>query len=180
MSLLFKKYKKEVVPSLLKDLGLKNVMQVPKLKSITLNMCLSEAVRNPKVLDLAAEQLTAIAGQKAVLTKAKKAIANFKLREGMPLGVRVTLRKEHMWNFLEKLVHFSIPKSKDFRGLSRKAFDGRGNYNMGVIEHIIFSEVDYDKIDKVRGFNISMSTTATNDQEGLALLEALGMPFKKK
>lgn len=180
MSLLFKKYKKEVVPSLLKDLGLKNVMQVPKLKSITLNMCLSEAVRNPKVLDLAAEQLTAIAGQKAVLTKAKKAIANFKLREGMPLGVRVTLRTEHMWNFLEKLVHFSIPKSKDFRGLSRKAFDGRGNYNMGVIEHIIFSEVDYDKIDKVRGFNISMSTTATNDQEGLALLEALGMPFKKK
>lgn len=180
MSLLQEKYRKEMVPSLMKELGLKNIMQVPKLKSITLNMCLSEAVRNPKVLDLATEQLTAIAGQKATLTRAKKAIANFKLREGMPLGVRVTLRKENMWHFLEKLIHFSIPKSKDFRGLSRKAFDGRGNYNMGVIEHIIFSEIDYDKIDKVRGFNISMSTTADNDQEGIALLETLGMPFKKK
>lgn len=180
MSLLSIKYKKEIAPTLMKDLKLKNIMQVPKLKSITLNMCLSEAVRNPKVLDLAAEQLSAIAGQKAVLTRAKKAIANFKLREGMPLGVRVTLRKEKMWNFLEKLIHFSIPKSKDFRGLSRKAFDGRGNYSMGVVEHIIFSEIDYDKIDKVRGFNISISTTALSDQEGLALLENLGMPFKKK
>jgi large subunit ribosomal protein L5 len=172
-------YKKEILPALIKELGVENVMQVPRIEKITLNVCMSEAVKNAKLLETARDELTAIAGQKAVITRAKKAIANFKLREGMPIGTKVTLRREKMWVFLEKLMHITIPRVRDFRGLSPKGFDGRGNYNMGLKEQIVFPEVDYDKIDLVRGMNISIGTTAKTDAEGKALLEALGFPFRK-
>jgi len=141
---------------------------------------MSEAVQNPKVVNTAIDQLTAITGQKAVPTKAKKAIANFKLREGMPLGARVTLRRENMWSFFDKLVHLALPQVRDFRGLSPKGFDGRGNYNMGIKEQIIFPEISYDKVDKVRGMNITICTSADNDTEAKSLLGHLGMPFKSK
>lgn len=179
MSLLKNKYDKEIAPALKDKLSLSNVVEVPKLEKIVLNVCISEAVKNPKVLNTAADELTAITGQKAVITKAKKAVANFKLREGMPLGARVTLRRENMWNFLEKMIHFSIPAVRDFRGLSSKGFDGRGNYNMGLKEQIVFPEIDYDKVDKLRGMNITICTSGKNDEQGRALLEALGMPFRK-
>jgi large subunit ribosomal protein L5 len=169
-----------MVPQLMKELGLQNVMQVPRVDKIVLNTCVNEAVRNPKVLVNAADELTAISGQKAVVTKAKKAISNFKLREGMPLGAMVTLRRERAWTFLERLIHLSLPRVRDFRGLSPKGFDGRGNYNMGLKEQFIFPEIEYDKVDSVRGLNISICTTAKTDHEGRALLEALGMPFRKK
>ena len=174
------KFKSEIGPALMKDLNINNVMQMPKLEKVTVNVCMGEAVKNPKLLDTAAKELTAITGQKAVITKAKKAIANFKLREGMPLGTKVTLRKDKMWTFVEKLIHISIPRVRDFRGLSPKGFDGRGNYNFGMKEQIIFPEIDYDKVDKVRGMNITINTTAKTDAEGKALLEALGFPFKKQ
>lgn len=173
-------YKTEIIPALKKELGVDNVMQIPKIEKITLNVCMGEAVKNPKLLETARDELTAITGQKAVITKAKKAIANFKLRAGIPLGAKVTLRKDHMWAFLEKLVHISIPRVRDFRGLSPKGFDGRGNYNMGLKEQIVFPEVDYDKVDKIRGLNITIGTTAKTDAEGRALLEALGFPFRKQ
>lgn len=173
-------YKTEIIPALKKELGLDNVMQIPKVEKITLNVCMGEAVKNPKLLETAREELTAITGQQAVITKAKKAIANFKLREGMPLGTKVTLRREKMWIFLEKLVHLSIPRVRDFRGLSPKGFDGRGNYNMGLKEQIVFPEVDYDRVDKIRGMNITIGTSAKTDAEGRALLEALGFPFRKQ
>lgn len=173
-------YKSEIIPALKKELGIENVMQIPKVEKITLNVCMGEAVKNPKLLETAREELTAITGQRAVITKAKKAIANFKLREGMPLGTKVTLRKDHMWTFLEKLIHISIPRVRDFRGFSPKGFDGRGNYNMGLKEQIIFPEIDYDKVDKIRGMNITICTSAKTDAEGRALLEALGFPFKKQ
>ena len=179
MSQLQEQYKKEIVPALKKQLGLKNVMQVPRLEKVVLNVCMGEAVKNPKILGKVVDELTVITGQKAQITKAKKAIANFKLREGMPLGASVTLRKEKMYVFLEKLIHFSIPRVSDFRGLSPKAFDGRGNYNMGLKEQIVFPEVDYDKVDKVRGMNITICTSSQTDAGGKALLEAVGMPFKK-
>ncbi len=175
-----KTYKTEVVQALQKELGLKNVMDIPRIEKITLNVCMGEAVKNPKLLETAREELTAITGQKAVVTKAKKAIANFKLREGMPIGTKVTLRREKMWSFLEKLVHLTIPRVRDFRGLSPKGFDGRGNYNMGLKEQIVFPEVDYDKVDQIRGMNITIGTTAKTDAEGRALLEALGFPFRKQ
>lgn len=179
MNRLHEKYNKEIAPSLMKTLGAKNVMQVPRLEKITLSVCLSEAVQNPKILNTVVDEITAIAGQKAVITKAKKAISNFKLRAGIPLGVRVTLRKERMWSFLDRLNTLALPRVRDFRGLPSKGFDGRGNYNMGLKEQIVFPEINYDKVDKVRGMNITICTTATNDAEGRALLEALGMPFRK-
>ncbi|NJL25877.1 MAG: 50S ribosomal protein L5 [Calothrix sp. SM1_5_4] len=177
---LHEKYKAEMVPTLMKELGLKSRMQVPGLKKIVVNLSTAEAVKNPKVLNNAVDELTAITGQKAVITKAKKSISNFKLREGMPIGVMVTLRKERMWAFLERLIHLSLPRVRDFRGLSLRGFDGRGNYNMGLKEQIIFPEIDYDRVDAVRGMNITICTSAANDNQGRALLEALGMPFRKR
>lgn len=174
------KFDKEISGALVKQLGLKNKMQVPRLEKVVINACINEAVKNPKVLVNAVEELTAITGQKAVVTKAKKAISNFKLREGMPIGAMVTLRKDRMWTFLERLIHLSLPRVRDFRGLSPRGFDGRGNYNMGLKEQIIFPEIDYDRVDSVRGMNITICTSAKNDNEGRALLEALGMPFRKK
>ena len=174
------KYSKEFAPALLKQLGLDSRMQVPTLQKIVVNMCVNAAVANPKVLNTAADELTAITGQKAVITKAKKSISNFKLREGMPLGAMVTLRREKMWAFMERLIHLSLPRVRDFRGLSPRGFDGRGNYNMGLKEQIIFPEIDYDRVDSVRGMNITICTTASNDNDGRALLESLGMPFRKR
>ena len=180
MKSLNESYKKEILPALHKQLDKKNVMQVPTLDKIVLNVTTGEAVKNPKILETIAGELAQIAGQKAVITRAKKSIANFKLREGMPLGSRVTLRRERMWAFLERLIHVSIPKVRDFRGLSPKGFDGRGNYNMGLKEQIVFPEVDYDKVEKIRGLSITICTTAESDGDGRALLEALGMPFRKR
>lgn len=179
MNRLQNKYNKEISPALMKQLGAKNVMQVPRLEKITLSVCLSEAVQNPKILNTVVDEITAITGQKAVITKAKKAISNFKLRAGIPLGVRVTLRRDRMWSFMDRLNTLALPRVRDFRGLPNKGFDGRGNYNMGLKEQIVFPEINYDKVDKVRGMNITICTTAKNDAEGRALLEALGMPFRK-
>jgi large subunit ribosomal protein L5 len=173
------KYKKEVVPQLLKQLGLNNIHQVPRVEKVVLSVCTAEAVKNPKMVNNIVDELTALAGQKAVPTKAKKAISNFKLREGIPLGAMVTLRNERAWVFIEKLIHFSLPRVRDFRGLSPRGFDGRGNYNMGIKEQIIFPEVDIEKVDMVRGMNITICTSAETDEQGRALLEALGMPFRK-
>lgn len=174
------KYKKEMVPALMKELGLKSSMQVPNLKKIVINLSTAEAVKNPKVLNTAVDEITAITGQKAVITKSKKSISNFKLREGMPIGVMVTLRKERMWAFLERLIHLSLPRVRDFRGLNARGFDGRGNYNMGLKEQTIFPEIDYDKAEMLRGMNITICTSASNDNQGKALLEHLGMPFRKR
>jgi len=173
------KYNKEIAPSLKKSLGMDNVMQVPRLEKITLSVCLSEAVQNPKILNTVVDEISSITGQKAVITKAKKAISNFKLRAGIPIGVRVTLRREKMWSFLDRLNTLALPRVRDFRGLPAKGFDGRGNYNMGLKEQIVFPEINYDRVDKVRGMNVTICTTAQNDTEGRALLEALGMPFRK-
>jgi large subunit ribosomal protein L5 len=171
-------YKDKVVPLLMKEFGYKNPMQVPRLEKITVNMGVGEAIQNIKVLDTAVDTLTAITGQKAVITKAKKSIANFKLREGMPIGAMVTLRQDIMYEFFDRLVNITLPRVRDFKGVSPKAFDGRGDYSLGVREQIIFPEVDYDKIDKIRGMNITIVTTAKNDEEARALLRHLGMPFR--
>ncbi len=171
-------YKEQVVPQLMEEFGYKNLMQVPKVVKVVLNMGVGEAIQNIKVLDAAAEELTMIAGQKAVINKAKRSIASFKLREGMPIGTSVTLRGPRMWYFLDKLMHIALPRVRDFRGVSPKAFDGRGNYTLGIKEHIIFPEIDYDKVDKIKGMNITIVTTAETDEEGRALLRLLGMPFK--
>jgi large subunit ribosomal protein L5 len=171
-------YLKEVVPQLMKTFGYKNVMQVPRLEKVTLNMGLGEAVQNIKILDSAVEELSLIAGQKAVITKAKRSIAAYKLREGMPIGVMVTLRRDRMLDFFDKLVNIDLPRVRDFRGVSGKAFDGRGNYSLGIREQIIFPEINLDKIDKVKGLNISIVTTAKTDEEGKELLRLLGMPFR--
>jgi large subunit ribosomal protein L5 len=179
MSRLKETYKKEIVPSLVKQLGYKSSMQVPRLEKIVISVCTSDAVQNPKIVNGIVDEISAIAGQKAVVTKAKKAISNFKLRKGIPLGVRVTLRREKMWSFLDRLQTLALPRVRDFRGLPSKGFDGRGNYNMGLKEQIVFPEINYDKIEKVRGMNITICTTASSDNEGRALLEALGMPFRK-
>jgi Ribosomal protein L5 len=179
MNRLQDKYNKEISPALMKQLGAENIMQVPRLEKITLSVCLSEAVQNPKILNTVVDEITAITGQKAVITKAKKAISNFKLRAGIPLGVRVTLRKERMWSFLDRLNTLALPRVRDFRGLPNKGFDGRGNYNMGLKEQIVFPEINFDKVDKTRGMNITICTSAKNDGEGRALLEALGLPFRK-
>ena len=172
-------YQNECVPQLMKEFGYKSIMEVPKLTMIVLNMGLGEAVQNPKIIDGAAQELTQIAGQKSVVTRAKKSIASFKLREGMPIGCRVTLRKDRMYDFYTKLVHIALPRVRDFRGVSPKAFDRRGNYAMGIKEQIIFPEIDYDKIDKIKGLNIVIGTSAKTDAEGRFLLKALGMPFRK-
>ena len=179
MNRLKETYTKEVVPSLKKQMGYKSSMQVPRLEKIVISVCTSEAVQNPKIVNGIVEEITAIAGQKAVITHAKKAISNFKLRKGIPLGVRVTLRREKMWSFLDRLNSLALPRVRDFRGLPPKGFDGRGNYNMGLKEQIVFPEINYDRVEKVRGMNITICTTAGNDNEGKALLEALGMPFRK-
>ena len=171
-------YLKDVVPQLMKTFGYKNVMQVPKLEKIILNMGLGEAVQNIKILDPAVEELNLISGQKAVITKAKRSIATYKLREGMPIGAMVTLRRNRMLEFFDKLVNVALPRVRDFRGVSGKAFDGRGNYALGIQEQIIFPEIIFDKIDKVKGLNISIVTTAKTDEEGKELLRLLGMPFR--
>jgi large subunit ribosomal protein L5 len=171
-------YEKEVVPALLDTFKYSNIMQVPKLEKIVLNIGMGEAIQNIKVLDSAVEELTAVAGQRPVITRAKKSIAAFKLRTGMPIGCMVTLRKQRMYDFLNKLVNIALPRVRDFRGVSGKAMDGRGNYSLGIKEQIIFPEIDYDKIDKIKGMNITIVTTAKTDEEGKELLKKLGMPFK--
>ena len=178
MSQLKEFYLKEAVPELIKAFSYKNVMEVPRLQKIILNMGLGEAIQNIKLLDSAVDELKLIAGQQPVITRAKKSIAAFKLREGMPIGCMVTLRRERMYDFFYKLVNIALPRVRDFRGISAKAFDGRGNYSLGVQEHIIFPEIDYDKIDKIKGLNISVVTSAKTDDEGRELLRLLGMPFK--
>ena len=156
----------------------KSPMQIPKIEKIVLSMCVSQAVKTPKILNSVQEDLSLIAGQRAVITKAKKAISNFKLREGMPLGVMVTLRGSRMWDFFDRLVHFALPKVRDFKGLSPKSFDGKGNYNLGLKEHIVFSEINYDKVESIRGMNITIKTSANKDEEGRDLLAALNFPFR--
>lgn len=178
MSQLKEYYHKEVVSRLFETFKYKNIMQVPKLDKVVLNMGLGEAIHNIKLLDSAAEELKIVAGQHPVVTRAKKSIAAFKLREGMPIGCMVTLRRKHMYDFFYKLVNIALPRVRDFRGLSGKALDGHGNYSLGVKEQIIFPEIDYDKIDKVKGLNISIVTTANTDEEGKELLRLLGMPFR--
>lgn len=172
-------YYNDCVPALKEEFGYTNIMQIPKLEKIVLNMGLGEAVQNPKIVEGAAQELTLIAGQKAVVTNAKKSIAGFKLREGMPIGCRVTLRGDRMYDFFSKLVNVALPRVRDFRGVSPKGFDGRGNYSLGVKEQIIFPEIDYDKIDKIKGLNISIVTSAPTNAEGLSLLKLMGMPFRK-
>jgi large subunit ribosomal protein L5 len=178
MTRLREMYLKEVVPQLMKKFSYGNVMQVPRLDKITLNMGLGEAVQNVKILDSAVEELSLIAGQRAVVTKAKRSIAIFKLREGMPIGVMVTLRQNRMYEFFDKLVNVALPRVRDFRGISGNAFDGRGNYSLGIREQIIFPEILYDKIDKIKGLNVSIVTTAKTDEESKELLRLLGMPFR--
>ena len=178
MGVLKDHYINECKPALQKEFGYTNVMQIPKVDKIVLNMGLGEAVQNPKIIDGAVEELTRIAGRRAVVTKAKKSIAGFKLREGMPIGCRVTLRGAVMYDFLSKLMNIALPRVRDFRGISPKSFDGRGNFSLGVKEQIIFPEIDYDKIDKIKGLNITIVTTAHTDKEGHALLKTMGMPFK--
>ncbi|MEE8399467.1 MAG: 50S ribosomal protein L5 [Desulfobacterales bacterium] len=178
MSILKQYYDTEVVPKLSETFQYKNIMQVPKLEKIVLNMGLGEAIHNIKILDSAVEELKTIAGQKPVITRAKRSIAAFKLREGMPVGCSVTLRRNRMFDFYNKLVNITLARVRDFRGLSAKAFDGHGNYTLGIKEHIIFPEVDFDKIDKIKGLNVTIVTTAGTDEEGRELLKQLGMPFR--
>ncbi|MAP90994.1 50S ribosomal protein L5 [Candidatus Poribacteria bacterium] len=178
MSTLKEFYTGEVIPELQKQFGYKSSMQLPKLRHITLNMGVGEAVQTPKLLENATEELSLIAGQRAVITRAKKSIANFKIRDGMPIGCKVTLRRNHMYEFYNKLVNVVLPQLRDFRGISPNAFDGRGNYSLGLQEQVIFPEISYDKISEVRGLNISIVTTATTDEEGRELLKLMGMPFR--
>jgi large subunit ribosomal protein L5 len=173
------KYDKEVVATLAKELGIDNRMAIPRVEKVILNMGLGEAVANPKILDGAVEELSAIAGQKAVVTKAKKSIATYKLRTGMPIGARVTLRGDRMYEFLDRLINIALPRVRDFRGVSTKAFDGRGNYTLGVRDHFIFPEIDYAKTDKSKGLNVTIVTTAGRDDHARVLLQQLGMPFGK-
>ena len=179
MAKLHEIYKDTVVPELFKQFGYTSVMQVPRIVKITLNMGVGEAVADKKILENAVADLTAISGQKPLVTKARKSVAGFKIREGYPIGAKVTLRGERMWEFLERLVSIAIPRIRDFRGVTPKSFDGRGNYSMGVREQIIFPEIDYDKVDAVRGLDITITTTARTDDEGRALLAAFNFPFKK-
>lgn len=172
-------YKSSVVNSLTEEFKYSNSMMIPRLEKITINMGLGEAVGNPNIVKGAVDELSKIAGQRAVATRAKKSIAGFKLRQGMPIGCMVTLRGDRMWEFLDRLVTFALPRVRDFKGVSPKAFDGRGNYNLGLKEQLIFNEIDYDKVDKVKGLNITIVTSAKTDEEGRALLRNLGMPFRK-
>ena len=178
MSRLKDRYHAEVVPALIKEFGYESLMAVPRLEKVVLNMGLGDAIQNIKMLDSGVEELTLIAGQRAVITKAKRSIAGFKLRQGMPIGCMVTLRRNRMFDFLDKLFNVALPRVRDFRGLSDKIFDGRANCSIGIKEHIIFPEINYDKIDRMKGLNISIVTTARTDAEGLFLLKSLGMPFK--
>lgn len=179
MSRLKEKYRKEVVPTLMEHYGYKNIMQVPRLEKVVLNIGLGEAIQNAKALEAAEGDLAAISGQHPVITRAKKSIAAFRLREGMPIGLKVTIRGERMYHFLDKLVNAVLPRVREFQGVSTNSFDGRGNYTLGLKEQISFPEVDYDKIDRIRGLEISIATTAKTDKEGRHLLELLGMPFAK-
>lgn len=172
-------YETEIAPRLMEELQIKNIMQVPRVEKVVVNMGLGEAIQNIKVLESAVEELGRITGQKAVITKAKKSIAQFKLREGMPIGCMVTLRRDRAYEFLDRLINIALPRVRDFKGISGKAFDGRGNYTFGVREQIIFPEIDLDKIDKIKGLNITIVTTAQTDEEGRALLRNMGMPFRK-
>jgi large subunit ribosomal protein L5 len=172
-------YKTAVVPALMKEFGYANVMAVPKVEKITINIGLGEATANPKLMDGAVNELTAIAGQKPVVTKARKSISAFKLREGMTIGCMVTLRGDRMYEFLDRLVSVALPRVRDFRGVSTKSFDGRGNYTLGIRDQLIFPEIDYNKVEKVKGMNISITTTAKTDAEGIALLRMMGMPFRQ-
>ena len=178
MGTLREMYEREIIPQLMKRFGYKNVMQAPKLERIVMNMGLGEAIQNIKILDSAVEEVSLITGQRPVITKARKSIAQFKLRKGMPIGCMVTLRKDRMYEFFNRLVNVALPRVRDFRGVSGKSFDGRGNYALGIREQLIFPEIDYDKIDKVKGMNIIIVTTAKTDEEGKELLKLLGMPFR--
>lgn len=180
MSRLQTYYKEVVVPQMMEQFGYDNVMQVPRLIKISLNMGVGEAVADKKVMDRAVGDMTAIAGQKPVVTNARKSVASFKIRDGWPVGCKVTLRRERMYEFLDRLVNVAIPRIRDFRGLNRKSFDGRGNYSMGVKEQIMFPEIDYDKIDMIRGLDVTIATTAKNNEEALALLQAFNFPFRAK
>ncbi len=178
MTTLKEKYQKEVVPKLKETFQYTNELQVPRIKKIVLNMGLGEAVRNPKIIESATQELGWIAGQKAIVTRAKKPIANFKIRADLPIGCKVTLRRDKMYEFFDRLVNIALPRVRDFRGISPKGFDGRGNFSMGITEHIIFPEVDYDKTDSIKGLNITIVTTADTNEEGKTFLEYMGMPFK--
>jgi large subunit ribosomal protein L5 len=173
------RYQSEIAPAISKEFEIKNPMAVPRLEKIVINMGMGEAIANAKILDTAADELRAITGQKPVITKAKKSIASFKLRQGMPIGVMVTLRGDRMYEFLDRLVSIALPRVRDFRGVSPKAFDGRGNYTLGIREQLIFPEIDFNKVDKTRGMNISIVTTARNDEQARSLLKSLGMPFRQ-
>lgn len=172
------RFRNEIAPALMKELALKNVNQVPRVRKVVINTTTKEALGNPKVLEQAASEIATITGQRPVITKARKSIASFKLRQGMPLGAMVTLRRDRMYDFLDKLVNVALPRVRDFRGVSGKAFDGRGNYSLGIQEQIIFPEIDYDQIDRIHGMNIAIVTSAATDAEGKALLKQLGMPFR--
>jgi len=174
------RYQQEVMPALQKNLGLTNVMEVPRIKKVVVNIGVGEALDNAKALDAAVEDMTMITGQKPVITKARKSIAAFKLREGRSIGVKVTLRGERMWSFLDRLMNIALPRVRDFRGVSADSFDGRGNYTLGLREQLVFPEINYDKIDKVRGMEITIVTTSRDDQEGRQLLALMGMPFRKE
>jgi len=173
------KYKKEIVPALMRDFGYSNVMQVPKVTKVSVNMGLGEAVQNPKIIDACLEELSALTGQKPIITRSKKAIAGFKLRAGLPIGINVTLRRDRAFEFLDRLLSLALPRVRDFRGISPKGFDGRGNFTLGLKEQIIFPEINYDKVQKVKGMNITIVTTAKTDDEAKKLLDYLGMPFRK-
>lgn len=179
MNKLKERYQKEVIPGLMKALEMKNVMQVPRIQKVVVNIGLGEALDNPKALDAASADLAAITGQKPVITKARKSIANFKLREGRAIGAMVTLRGERMWDFLDRLMNIVLARVRDFRGVSAESFDGRGNYTLGLREQIIFPEIEYDKVDKVRGLEVTIVTTAPNDDQAAMMLQMLGMPFRK-
>jgi len=178
MARLQDRYKAEIVPKLKEKFGYRNVMQVPRLSKVVVNMGLGDAIENVKVIETAAAEIAIITGQKPVVTKARKSIANFKLREGVPIGVMVTLRRDQMYHFLDKLIAIALPRVRDFKGVSPRGFDGRGNYTLGIKEQIMFPEVNYDKIDKIRGMNITIVTTARSDEEGLELLRLMGLPFR--
>jgi large subunit ribosomal protein L5 len=178
MARLKERYNTEMIPQLMKDFNFRNIMEVPRLEKIVINMGLGEAIQNVKILDSAVEELAAISGQKVVITKAKKSIASFKLRQGMPIGCMVTLRKDRMYEFLDRLMNVALPRVRDFKGVSGKGFDGAGNYALGIKEQLIFPEINYDKVDKIKGMNICIVTSARNDEEGKALLKLMGMPFR--
>jgi large subunit ribosomal protein L5 len=179
MSFLQEKYKKEVVPALMEDFGYDNPMTVPKLEKVVVNMGLGDAVENPKIVDVAVEELRSITGQQPIVTRARRSIAGFKLREGMPIGAKVTLRGRRMFEFVERLIYVALPRVRDFKGVSPKSFDGHGNYSLGVKEQIIFPEINYDNVDKIRGMNITMVSSAKTDDEARRLLDFLGLPFRK-